>query len=135
MQSPEALADEVDGHIEELLAAGQADLVALAEEAGVAEDQLGRQGAAAQQLAGTVEIGEDQVEQLGTLDDAELDAGPFVAGEQHREGSSAQGAAAGAGAPRGTVRAVDVVGDAVVDRAGGGPRSDGRAARRGPGCR
>ena len=32
--------DEVDGHIEELLVAGQADLVALAQEPGVAEDQL-----------------------------------------------------------------------------------------------
>ena len=89
-------------------------LVALAEEAAVAEDQLGGQQTSAQQLAGAVEVGEDQVEQLGPLDHAELDAGPLVAGQQHRdrvEGPGGNGRGRGVG---GIVVAVDVVGDAVV---------------------
>ena len=108
------VAGEVDGHSEQLLAAGHADLVALAQEAGVAEDQLGGQQPAAQQLAGAVEIGEDQVEQLGPLDHAELDAGPLVAGEQHRDRVEGPGSGRRGRGVAGIVLAVDVVGDAVV---------------------
>ena len=108
------VADEVDGHVEKLLAAGHADLVALAEEAAVAKDQLGGQDTSAQQLAGAVEIGEDQVEQLGPLDYAELDAGPLVAGQQHRDRVEGPGGSGRGGGVGGIVLAVDVVGDAVV---------------------
>ena len=50
----------------------------------MAENELGGQQTSAQQLARAVEVGEDQVEQLGPLDHAALDAGPLVAGQQHR---------------------------------------------------
>ncbi len=60
---------------------GTRNLVALAEEAAVAKDELGGQQTSAQQLAGAVEIAEDQVEQFGPLDYADLDAGPLVAGQ------------------------------------------------------
>ncbi len=107
------VAGKVHGHSEQLLAARQVDVVALAEEAGVAEDQLGRQHPLPQQLAGAVEVGEDQVEQLGALDNAELDAGPFVARAAPGRGRRPRGPQPELVRPRDRL-AVYVVGDAVV---------------------
>ena len=50
--------------------AGQADPVARAQEPAVAVHDLGREQPRADQVARAVEVGEDQVEQLGPLDDA-----------------------------------------------------------------
>ena len=88
-------AREVDSRSDQLLAAGHADLIALAQEAGVAEDELGWDQTAPQQLAWAVEIGQHEVEQLGALDDAELDSGPLFAREQHRNRIEAPGRAGG----------------------------------------
>ena len=89
-------------------------LSAVAQEADVAENELCRQHASAQQVAGTVEVSEDQVEQLGTLDHAELDTRPFLASQQHRHWVERP-----RGGRRGTslaepVLTVDVVGNAIV---------------------
>ncbi len=109
-----AVTGEVDRGGEQLLVAGHPDLVARAQEAGVGEDELGRQHAAAEQVAWAVEIGEDQVEQLGALDHPELDGGPLVAGEQHRKRIEPPGRGSRRGRRRGIGAAVDVVGDTVV---------------------
>jgi hypothetical protein len=105
---------EVHGDIEELLTAGQANLVALAQEADVAENKLRRQHASAQQVAGTVQVGKDQVEQLGTLDHGELDTGPFLAGEQHGHRVERPGGGGRGANIAGPLLPVDVVGDPVV---------------------
>ncbi len=60
-------AAQVEGGVEQLVLAGQADAVALAQEAGVAVDDLRREQPSASQLAGAVEVGEHEVEQLGPL--------------------------------------------------------------------
>ena len=71
-------APEVGGVVEELVLARQADAVAGVQEAGVPEDDLGRDEAPAQQLARPVEVGEDEVEQLRALDDPALDLRPLA---------------------------------------------------------
>ena len=56
---PSRVAGEVERGVEQLVLAGQADLVALAQEAGMAEDDLGRQDALAPiSRRGPVEVGE-----------------------------------------------------------------------------
>ena len=74
----------------------------------------GGSSAPAQQLAGTVQIGEDQVQQLGPLHHAELDAGPLVAGQQHGDGVEGPGGSGRRRGVGGDFRAVDVVSHAVV---------------------
>ena len=108
------VAGEVDGNGEKLLGAGNPDLVAGPEEAAMAEDQLGRQYPAAEQLARAVEIGEHQVEQLGALDHAGLDPSPLVAGQQHGDRVQGPGGRGRGGSVGGCVVAVNVVGDAIV---------------------
>ena len=69
-------APEVGGVVEELVLARQADAVAGVQEAGMPEDDLGRDEVPAQQLARPVQVGEDEVEQLRALDDPALDLRP-----------------------------------------------------------
>ena len=76
---------EVDGGGEQLLAAGEADAVALADEAGVGEHHLRRQQPPAQQVATAVQVGEDEVQELGPLHHRPLDGGPLLAAQQHRQ--------------------------------------------------
>ena len=80
------VAGQVDGVGHQLLRAGDADLVARAQEAGVAVDQLGGQEPSPQQVARPVQVGQDQVEQLGPLYRPPLDTGPLAARKQHRYG-------------------------------------------------
>ncbi len=108
------VAGEVHGDREQLLVARDADLVAWPQEAVVAQDHGGREQPPAQQLAGTVQIGEDQVQQLGPLHHAELDAGPLVAGQQHGDGVEGPGISRRLRGVGGSVGPVDVVGHAVV---------------------
>ncbi len=82
-------APEVRRVVEELVLAGQADAVAGVQEARVPEHDLGRDEAAAQQLARAVEVREDEVEQLRALDDAGLDLGPLAGPEDDRHGVQA----------------------------------------------
>ena len=49
-----------------------------AQEAGVGEDELGREVAVADETLRAVEIGEDGVEQRGALDDRSLDVRPLA---------------------------------------------------------
>ena len=103
---------EVDGDGEQPLVAGDTDLVAGAQEAVVAQDHGGREQTPAQQLAGTVQIGEDQVQQLRPLHHAELHAGPLVAGQQHGHGVEGPGGSRWRRDIGGGVGKVDVVGHA-----------------------
>ena len=99
---------QVDGGHEELPRTGHAHLVARSQERRVTEHEGRRDQAALEQLAGAVEVGEDEIEELGPLVDPPLDGGPLLGRDDHRDGVDLPPAAAPLGV------AVHVVGDAVV---------------------
>jgi hypothetical protein len=53
--------------------------------AGMTVDQLSRDQLQPDQITGAIEIAQNQVEQLGALDQTAFQLGPFVAADQQRQ--------------------------------------------------
>ena len=66
-------------------------VVAGAQEGGIAEDELVRDGARRQQPLRPVEVGEDRLEQARALDQGALERAPFLGGDDQRDEIDAPG--------------------------------------------
>ena len=127
--APSAAAHQVGGvQVQAAVAAARLDAVARAQEARVAEHQLGRQQPSSSSALRAVQIGQQRVEQPRALGQARLDAPATRSADDQQRDRRAPG-------PLHALRvAVDVVGDAVlVDQLLGlvpAPRELGRAAAR-----
>ena len=83
---PRRRTEDVGGVEEQLVRAGDGQPVRGPEVGRAAEDQLGRDEAAADQRPRAVEVGQDQVEQGGPLPERRIQPAPVVTAENERHG-------------------------------------------------